>query len=1456
MNGWHEPYLGLIIQVYGLAFFILGVVAYLLPRQDTTLRFSRDLWLLAAFGMSHGVMEFVEWQQLHTPARWLAAASSLLLAFSYVALLEFGRRTLAATHNLIQLPAVWVYGITGLGVAALTWTANDPLAGLAIGSRYFMGLPGALFTGFAFLALLGQATHPEAGFSRGLTAWRAILASAFLGYGVLIPFVSVGDAALPAWLPTTDDFLPASGLPIQLLRGLCAIAATLSLLALVRQAGARTSDDLQRILGTLKGFVYRCNNDRDWSFLHLSGNVEELCGYTADEFLGSHSVTWGELIHPDDATWVWDEVQKAMREHREFELSYRISPRHCGLRWVYERGRGVFNDSGRLLFQEGHITDATALVQASETLRIKDAAIESSINAIAMAGLDGRISYVNPAFIRLWQLNGAQDALGHSPVEFWDNPQEARAVVEALQQHGSWQGELRAHRADGSLMDLQLSANAVFDDAGKLVCMMSSFVDLSDRIQAELKIQESARRLNLTQSMAQLGSWEWDIESGALDWSDEMFRLFGYEPGAIAPTYDLFAQTIHPLDRGRELGLITRAVEEGTPYETEFRIVRQDGAVRFVAARGEVRHADDGRPLLMFGMGQDITARHAAEEATQVARRQLQAVIDAATQVAIIATDEHGLIALFNRGAEQMLGYRAEDMVGKHTPASLHDAVEIASRADALSQEYDQPIQRADVLFEPVRRGNTAPREWTLIRKDGMRLTVSLGITSLRDELGKLTGFLVVATDITARAELLARLNKIGRNAPGMIYQFQLRADGSSCFPYASAGIRDIFGVTPEEVATDASMVFGVGHPADVPRVIDSIQFSAQELTPWHAQFRVNHPAKGEIWVEGRASPERLPDGSVLWHGANFDITEQKQAEMALARSLEELRQSEERQHELLVLTQREQSRMAALLSGMSIGILFEDRDSRVEYVNPAFRHMWAIPDNVDLEGWPTREVLDHSTHRLARPDHASKHILHVLDTHETSERFEVDLDDGRILTQLSYPVSDPDGRAIGRLWIYEDITHERQTAQQLIYLAEHDALTGLYNRHRFQEHLERTISASSRSGARFGLLYFDLDEFKYINDTFGHRAGDTVLMRAAGEVASLVRGGEMFARVGGDEFAILVEMSNGDEPVQLAERVVHAISAIPFRFRGSNFRLTASIGITLFPQHGDNAEDLVAHADTAMYQAKGCGKNTWAVYDATRNTAESMLARMTWSSRIAQALDQQGLELHFQGIYHTRDGSLSHLEALLRMQDPLEPERLIMPGQFIPIAEKNGQILEIDRWVIRRSIETLARHPDLAALAVNVSGRSFDEPGLPRFIQEQLGLLGVAPQRLIIELTETAAVSEMQDAQRFIEALQQTGCLICLDDFGSGFSTFAYLKYLGAQILKIDGMFIRDLPNNRDNQAFVKAMIDVARGLGKVTVAEFVESAATLEMLRSFGVDMAQGYFLDRPSAHHPSLD
>ena len=363
------------------------------------------------------------------------------------------------------------------------------------------------------------------------------------------------------------------------------------------------------------------------------------------------------------------------------------------------------------------------------------------------------------------------------------------------------------------------------------------------------------------------------------------------------------------------------------------------------------------------------------------------------------------------------------------------------------------------------------------------------------------------------------------------------------------------------------------------------------------------------------------------------------------------------------------------------------------------------------------------------------------------------------------------------------------------------------------------------------------------------------MLLRTASEVSALVRGVEMFARLGGDEFAILTMLNPDDNLEALPNRIVSSISSIPFHFRGTNLRLTVSIGVAVYPEHGENAEDLVAHADAAMYQAKKQGKNTWAVYNPALDKSELMVERMSWSRRIGLTLEQDLLELHFQGIYETCDRQLSHLEVLVRMRDPADSSQMIMPGAFIPFAEKTAQIVKIDRTVIAKSIAILVQYPDLPALAVNISGRSFDEPSLPGYIYDQLQKHAVDPARLIIELTETETLSDLQDAQRFIEAIHRAGCRICLDDFGSGFSTFTYLKHLNVEILKIDGIFISDLVGNHENQVFVKAMVSIAQGLGKSVVAEFVENAQTLQLLKNLGVQYVQGYYLDKPKKDHPAL-
>ena len=542
---------------------------------------------------------------------------------------------------------------------------------------------------------------------------------------------------------------------------------------------------------------------------------------------------------------------------------------------------------------------------------------------------------------------------------------------------------------------------------------------------------------------------------------------------------------------------------------------------------------------------------------------------------------------------------------------------------------------------------------------------------------------------------------------------------------------------------------------------------------------------------------------------------------------------------------------LPALLGTIDIGMLFVSAQARVSYYNPAFARLWRLPADRDMTGAALEELLAMMGGSLARPGERSQFLLRAPPGDEAHAKLELTMADGRLVTQQSHPVTDRRGRALGRLWVFENVTIERRNARQLVHLAERDALTGQYNRHRFNEEIARMMADAQRNGKRLALLFLDLDGFKHVNDSFGHRAGDATLIRVAGEIGAQVRRNEIFARLGGDEFAILVPDAEDELLKFLAERVTRAISQTRTEFEGQSLRVTCSCGIAVFPDNAATPDDLVSCADAAMYEAKEAGKNTWRFYRAPAGAVQLVPALLTPDARVLHALENHLLSLHYQGIYSTRLRALRHFEALLRVRDPASPDQIMLTGEFIAMAEKCGRIIEVDRWVLGQAIRKLAEDKDMPALAVNVSGRSLDDHELPAFIGRELARHGVSPRRLLVELTETAAVSDLHDARRFIEALQGMGCGVSLDDFGTGFSSFAYLKHLQVDSIKIDGLFIRDLPDDRENQLFVRAMVSMARGLHKITIAECVEDEATLDILADLGVDYVQGFYLEAPHPH-----
>jgi len=625
-------------------------------------------------------------------------------------------------------------------------------------------------------------------------------------------------------------------------------------------------------------------------------------------------------------------------------------------------------------------------------------------------------------------------------------------------------------------------------------------------------------------------------------------------------------------------------------------------------------------------------------------------------------------------------------------------------------------------------------------------------------------------------------------------------------------------------------------HPDDMARVQAKMRDHLEGKTDFfESVHRMKHQNGEWRWMTSRAKARQDEKGRLIrLLGVEVDITERKLYEEALF---------------------REKESAQITLRSIGDGVITTDAECNVEYINPVAEELtgWKVDD---ASGRPIDEIFrgfhEETCEPLENPLAVSIRRSRSIKSVRPTLLIRRDGNELYIESTAS-PIRDGKGDVTGGVLVFHDVSESRELNRRLSYHASHDILTGLANRAEFETRLERALKSAKAREASYALCYLDLDQFKIVNDSCGHSAGDALLGQLGALLKSKIRWRDTLARLGGDEFGVLLESCSLDEALKTAEVLRVAIGEFKFMWDDRSFRLGVSIGVVPITADNEDVAALLIAADSACAAAKEAGRNR--IHSYQENDIDLMRRRreMQWAARINNALEENRFELFRQTIQPLQveeDGA--HYEILLRMRD--ESGGIVAPGLFIEAAERYSITPNIDRWVIRNAFRWLVSEADererLVLCSINLSGQSFsDEKFLP-FVIDQFQMSGLDATKICFEITETAAIASYSQANRFINALKELGCKFALDDFGTGLSSFGYLKHFPVDYLKIDGSFVKEILHDPIDREMVRSINEIGHLTGKKTIAEFAENDEIITMLKGMGVDYAQGYGVSEPKA------
>jgi diguanylate cyclase (GGDEF)-like protein/PAS domain S-box-containing protein len=893
----------------------------------------------------------------------------------------------------------------------------------------------------------------------------------------------------------------------------------------------------------------------------------------------------------------------------------------------------------------------------------------------------------------------------------------------------------------------------------------------------------------------------------------KMCELSGFDESELVGMD--FQTLLHPedltLDHREVVDLIAGKISS---YECEKRYFHRNGTLRWVNQSVSASRGTDGAPLYFIAQVVDISGAREAEAALRAANARLRAIFDyAPVWLSLRGMDGRYLDA--NNEMAQVLGTTKEKLVGAYpgdfaqTPRSTQVADD-----DHIVWQTKRAISHEITVDHPAR----GRRAYHMVRYPVL------------DDRGEVDAVGSFAIDITDRNEadvMRDRALEAFAEAQEIANVGSWVWDAAADEATWSDQMKQIFGLGADANHPGSRDYFAYIVREDRGRVARAYRQVIAGGPMFDVEYRIDAAdgARRILRALGRADPDRPG----VFVGTVQDVTELR----AIERDVQAARE-----------------RFRVAFEDAPVGMVISTPDGRVIQVNNSL---------CDITGYTRAELLSINLATITHPEELEER-------NRLRERLiggELDsyIRDGRVLRANGDAIwvsrhvrmlRDADGNPAQILTHMVDITERRMLERELRHMADHDPLTGLLNRRGLEAELERHVAHVNRYGDRGALLVLDLDHFKAVNDTLGHEAGDQLIVTIANLLRNRLRSSDAVARLGGDEFAILLPDASTEMAQLVAEDIVADVQRNAVVEHGQARRhVTASVGVTMFTQGQVNSEAVLVDADLAMYDAKEAGRDQVAIHTGGRDDQPRMKARLEWIERIRTALDLGQFTLHAQPIRELHSGRISQCELLLRMVD--DTGDTIPPGAFLYIAERYDLIHELDEWVARRAIELVVREQEAGrecSVEINISGKSLANERLLEVIEAEVSQFNIDPASLIFEVTETAAIAHMALAREFAERLKGLGCRFALDDFGAGFGGFFYLKHIPFDYLKIDREFVTNCCHNRTDQLVIEALVSLAHGLNKRTIAEGVEDHETELFLRRHGVDLAQGYHIGRPAA------